>query len=612
MATVTEHLLLASHPVYQRPMSSSPSSSRFFSSPEQSPTSSLPTTAASSTSSVDQLPPALGSEESRLSPCDDFVNMMPHRSETALEDEEASEDHDTISQPPPFNEIHSRSPSPSSPRQLRLTPSTTMDSGVPNRFDTEPSVPSISTSASASAITSIFSAPAPPNHGNHPEHNHTSSPFSFFANSTALHSEYQQQSSAYVKTLKIDVPRKELVLLTGRTTVLKGTLYLNLRKNTKVKSLQLEFTGRSSVTWVDENTYSPATRHTTAPHIEHTWPFISRQHKRPPTVLQAGQHAFPFSLDLPDTLPESLTTTHGKVAYRLQATLVKPGLTFTSSTASTTIRLLRRHPAPSPSSRDFQREGRAVNAAEDKIKYNIAFPQIRLTHAAKIPLQVTVTSPNSRITVNMLQVGLWERVVYRAEGRRRVDMRLVKIQKSEGWPHDLGDGVPIEESVTWNKVLLFDMPTMGNETAQCNPSTDNGLIKVSHILRFSILGADGTKRFRVENEVNLHVLAFADEYDEYHNPTDELPSYLTSFTTPRVSFDSERELDPTDDDLLQALVSRIHLPTYVESEEDTNSRNTSRNVSRSVSQAPSRGTSPERSLSNGIHESAYSSQRPGY
>ncbi|KAF9182744.1 hypothetical protein BGZ51_008730 [Haplosporangium sp. Z 767] len=596
-------------------MASSPSSSRFFSSPDQSPASSLPTTAASSTSSVDQLPPALGSEESRSASCDGFANMMSRRSGIVLEDEEAFEDHDTISQPPPFDEIHSRSPSPSSPRQLHLTSSTTMGSGVPNRFDTETSFPLISTSASASAsaITSIFNAPVPPNHGNRQEHNHMSSPFSFFANSTASHSEHQRQSSANVKTLRIDVPQKELVLLTGRRTVLEGTLYLNLHRDTKVKSLQLEFMGRSSVTWVDENTYSPATRHTTAPHIEHTWPFISHHHKQPATVLQAGQHAFPFSLDLPDTLPESLTTTHGKVAYRLQATLVKPGLRFTSSTVSTTIRLLRKHQAPYPSSRAFQRRGRVVNTAEDKIKYNIALPQTRVTHAAKIPLQVMVSSPNSRISVNMLQVGLWERVVYRAEGRRRVDMRLVKVQKSEGWPHDIGNGVLIEDSVTWNKVLLFDMPTtMGCETGQCNPSTDNGLMKVSHILRFSILGAEGTKRFRVENEVNLHVSALEDEYDQDHDPMNELPSYLTSFTTPRVSFDSERELDPTDDDLLQALVSRIHLPTYAESEEDTNSRNTSRDVSRNVSQAPSRNTSPERPLSNGIHESAYSSQRPGY
>ncbi|KAF8945712.1 hypothetical protein BGZ52_009421, partial [Haplosporangium bisporale] len=86
-------------------------------------------------------------------------------------------------------------------------------------------------------------------------------------------------------------------------------------------------------------------------------------------------------------------------------------------------------------------------------------------------------------------------------------------------------------------------------------------------------------RFRVENEIDLKVLAFEDEYDPEEgedldaDPTNELPSYLTSFTTPRVSFDSERDMDPVGDDLLRALVARIHLPTYAESEEDANSRN---------------------------------------
>lgn len=259
-----------------------------------------------------------------------------------------------------------------------------------------------------------------------------------------------------------------------------------------------------------------------------------------------------------------------------------------------------------------------MNEIDDQVKYRIALPQIRFPHSMKIPLQVAITSPNNEIAVQVLQVGLWERVVYRADERKRVDMRLVKIQKSGGWPHVNSEGLPTTEPVTWNKVLLFEMPQLGPEsTSQCNPSGDNGLMKVTHHLRFTILGFDGVKRFRLENELEVKVLAFEDEspafsdglemeaFDENGEPLSELPSYLTSFSTPRVSFDAERDAVPTeeDDDVLRALVARIHLPTYAESEEDTHSRESSRNGSRTAS--------PERSPSTTTTSSHVSTHSVG-
>ncbi|KAF9966940.1 hypothetical protein BGZ70_000682 [Mortierella alpina] len=446
--------------------------------------------------------------------------------------------------------------------------------------------------------------------GRHPRpaHNHTTTPLSFFGatNGDAQH----HHSFAPVKTLRIELVETEITLAMGRPAMLEGTLYLSLQKSTKVKSLQLEFSGRSFISWADENTYSPAARHTTVPHIEHTWPLVEHQHKQPPTIMPAGVHAYPFSLELPDTLPESLSMAHGKVIYRLTATLTKPGLTFHSSNAIATVNILRRHRAQPLASRTHQRGGRLVNSAQDKIKYMVTLPHLRILHSTKLPLQVSITALTHHTSIQVLQVGLWERAVYRTEDRQRVDMRLVKIQKSEGWSHE-DHSQSLDQSVrTWNKVLLFDMPCIGTAIHQCNPSADNGLIKVTHILRFTVLGSDGSKRFRVENEICLAVLALEDEhhhastgggeedeveYDENGNPVTELPSYLTSFTTPRLSIDSEPELDPTDDDLLLALVAaRIHLPSYAESEDGSNSRGPSRDVSRNVSQATSRNASPER------------------
>ncbi|KAG0079422.1 hypothetical protein BGZ93_007190 [Podila epicladia] len=585
------------------------------------------------------LPPVLPLQPhgSTPAPSDDHPDMVSHPSQILLEDEDdqAYEDRQRASRGRArYHHSHSQGGSPfsSRPNSPSPPPPLTTASTLLNNHALANSVSASPSSYSAEASSTSALQHALSFFGHHSTHStpssiHSSPSASTTGNSHAhTHTDQYPSSASSSKTLRIELSNPEVVLQTGQSTRMEGILYVNLHKPTKVKTLTLEFSGRSSVTWVDDNAYSPATRHTTAPHIEHTWALIPHQHKQPPTVLPAGQHTYPFVLDLPHTLPETLTTTHGKVAYRLTATLTKPGLTFHSSTVTLPVPILRKH--PTQPARSFQRGGRAVSAPEDKIRYKISLPQIRVPHSTKIPLQVSITTPNPRTSVTVLQVGLWERVVYRADGRKRVDMRLVKIQKSEGWPHEDRHGQPSNESVTWNKVLLFDMPPMGSELHHCNPSADNGLMKVTHLLRFSILGTDGLKRFRVENEIDMKVLAFEDEYfpeegeDPDADPTNELPSYLTSFTTPRVSFDSERDMDPVDDDLLRGLLARIHLPTYAESEEDANSRNPSRDVSRDVSRNPSRAqsrsTSPERPASAGSiphhqhHQLGYHLQQPHY
>ncbi|KAI8599450.1 hypothetical protein EDD21DRAFT_379812 [Dissophora ornata] len=620
MAVVTQHpQLMSQSPVSGSQLESPPQSPP--QSPLQPPLESVLATASSSTSSVDRLPPAFCAERATPAPCDDHANMDSHHSDIALDhDEENYQDthhpfqsrqtFSEISQPisPPTTVVTAMAHSSSVGHDMQAaTSSMETDLTPPRRSNTGSSF----APTSATTITSFFTAPrSQPPASQHNRLEHQPSPFSYFAISATTNEDHVR-SAAHVKTLNIQLAQSEIVLMEGKTTKLEGVLHLNLQKDTKIKSLHLDFTGRSSVTWLDENSYAPATRHTTAPHIEHSWPFISQPNKKGVTVVPAGQHTYPFSLVLPDTLPESLATSHGKISYKVTATLTKPGLTFNSSSTTARIQILRRYSSNTPGSRIYQRGGRILSSPEDKVQFKIALPQIRVPHGTKIPLRVSITSPNSRTAVHVLQVSLWERVVYKADGRERVDMRLVKIQKSEGWTSEVRDGRPVVESMTWNKVLLFDMPQMGPEINQCNPSADTGLMKVEHLFRFSVLGSDGAKRFRIEKEIDVRVLAFEDEYlmpegtedDENNDPSNELPSYLTSFSTPRVSFDSEREMDPADDDLLRSLIARIHLPTYAESEEDTRSRgpsrdvsrDPSRDVSRNVSRAPSRATSPERS-----------------
>lgn len=263
-------------------------------------TSPLPTlpenvaaSASSSTCSVDQLPPAFSAEGTTPAPSNSHADMISHHSEIVVVDEDSFED---IHHPPPPAFLEANRPtSPTPPR----TTSTTLiinshplsNSITPNNIhqqrsgsdedyhsDEDRNIRAVAEAEAAasyengeaidlepesrphehvnleptfsSATTGIFTAPAPHSHQtSRHDHHHMSLPFSFFANSSIAHGEHH--NTAHVKTLKIELAQKETVLIAGGATKLEGTLYLNLRHNTKVKSLQLEFSGRSSVTWVD-------------------------------------------------------------------------------------------------------------------------------------------------------------------------------------------------------------------------------------------------------------------------------------------------------------------------------------------------------------------------
>ena len=302
MSTSTQQLPAMDHSVYNSGYTQcSPPESSLPSSPED-----IALSASSSTSSVDQLPPAFSAEGTTPAPCDTHGHMVSHHSEIVVVDEDSFED--IHHAPPPAFSETSRPSSPTPPRTTSTTlivnphplshsltaagllastsrPGTdeveseadqniravavaeeeaAATAAYEDRLEAtnlEPESPTHEnihfTPTFSSSTTSFFTAPAPhaSHHVNRTEHHHMSSPFSFFANSSLAHGEHQ--NPPHVKTLRIELEKNQVVLSTGSTTKLEGTLYLNLKHSTKVKSLQLEFSGRSSVTWVDGKSLSP-------------------------------------------------------------------------------------------------------------------------------------------------------------------------------------------------------------------------------------------------------------------------------------------------------------------------------------------------------------------
>lgn len=300
MSTATQQQPpVMNHPVYRSGyIPPSPPDSPLPCSPED-----VAVSASSSTSSVDQLPPAFSAEGTTPAPCDSHAHMVSHHSEIVVVDEHTFEDIHHAPPPPPFSEI-SRPTSPSPPQTTSTTliinphplshsftaaalQAAAAASSTDEESDADQNIRAATTTESqqaaaatayedrheaidlepesprpyehvhftptfSSSTTSFFTAPAPHAHHHHQHVNRNdnmSSPFSFFAHSSLAHGEHHNPT--HVKTLRIEVEKNEVVLMAGSTTKLEGTLYLSLKHNTKVKTLQLEFSGRSSVTWVD-------------------------------------------------------------------------------------------------------------------------------------------------------------------------------------------------------------------------------------------------------------------------------------------------------------------------------------------------------------------------
>lgn len=215
--------------------------------------------ASSSSTSLDQLLPAMTAEGTTPAPSDDHSDMVSHSSEIILHDEESFHGIHH-SPPPPFEEI-SRPNSPSPPRTvttpLVVDPHPLAHSISAYHHHEETSGPQQIQLPTPGSSTPISSSPPRASrsthhrngHGSFQNHHTLPSPFSFFSHSLTQ-SEHPLVSPP-AKTLKIELEEPEIVLMTGTTATLKGTLFLNLQKNTKIKTLHLEFSGRSSVTWID-------------------------------------------------------------------------------------------------------------------------------------------------------------------------------------------------------------------------------------------------------------------------------------------------------------------------------------------------------------------------
>ncbi|KAF8650278.1 hypothetical protein AX16_005332 [Volvariella volvacea WC 439] len=105
---------------------------------------------------------------------------------------------------------------------------------------------------------------------------------------------------------------------------LSGRVLLYLPEDTSVKQISLSFKGKAVIpTDLDA-------RFTTYPIFDHDWKFLEGE-QRSSRTLRAGYHAFPFHLELPTSLPSSISSTSfgdASISYELNAQVLRSGFNY--------------------------------------------------------------------------------------------------------------------------------------------------------------------------------------------------------------------------------------------------------------------------------------------
>ncbi|KAF9950245.1 hypothetical protein BGZ72_008063 [Mortierella alpina] len=318
----------------------------------------------------------------------------------------------------------------------------------------------------------------------------------------------------------------------GNTTTLTGNLILTLSKPAKVASLAICLSGSTHIAFLGAGKRAHYSRH----HIRSQQFLIEpRPQSDQYTLLSKNTLSYPFSIEIPNTLPPSVTTPQGGTIYRLTAVLtlaksagimsfLSSGSTFTASSIVQLYRAPRNRcqlmeqptAAPSEGNEDEDDEeeyeeivpesqDRGITQTEQRspeddnemmpatvnhtwpgqLETSVAIPFTMLPPTSKPDLHLRVRVLRENMGIKSFQAALWERAVFRVQkagappGSKKhvigVRDRIVSAQRCDaGW---VNDTITSQVPHTFEKVVLFSIPSAvraHNElysSRSCNAST---------------------------------------------------------------------------------------------------------------------------------------------
>ncbi|ERT01907.1 carbon catabolite repression protein CreD [Sporothrix schenckii 1099-18] len=173
--------------------------------------------------------------------------------------------------------------------------------------------------------------------------------------------------------------------------LLKGVLAICVPTSFKIDDIHLRLTGTQRLVWSDPKvtpsglTSSKIDR--TSNILTHQWPSFKGTPGKT-TVLEKGNHEFPFELMLPGDTCESVEGLHeASITYKLKATIVRGKLAYDLHTYKH-VRIVR---TLESSALEFLHAMSVENIWPNKVEYSIVVPQKAVVFGSHIPLECRFT-----------------------------------------------------------------------------------------------------------------------------------------------------------------------------------------------------------------------------
>ncbi|CAE7077124.1 unnamed protein product [Rhizoctonia solani] len=235
-------------------------------------------------------------------------------------------------------------------------------------------------------------------------------------------------AGSHSQALEIVLPNEEIVFRgVGQdveSALLSGHLVLNLTEATNIREITLQLTGKVRIQ-VHDSSHARQGHHS---HVFHTheWSFLEgeRNHKH---TIKAGQHVFPFQVQLPNTLPVSSRTYPGSasIAYKLRATAVRSAFSANFH-AFRSLHLMRSF---SPEAMEYNQTLEIENTWPGKIMYSFVVPHKAFAAGDDIPILVKFQPMAKGVSVQSIVTSIKEYTSIRWRGIQHQETRTVSTTK---------------------------------------------------------------------------------------------------------------------------------------------------------------------------------------
>ncbi|KAH7339823.1 hypothetical protein B0J17DRAFT_716820 [Rhizoctonia solani] len=228
--------------------------------------------------------------------------------------------------------------------------------------------------------------------------------------------------------LEIILPSDEIIFRgVGQdveSALLSGHLVLNLTEATNIREITLQLTGKVRIQ-VHDSSHARQGHHS---HVfyTHDWSFLEgeRNHKH---TIKAGQHVFPFQVQLPSTLPVSCRTYPGSasIAYKLRATAVRSAFSANFH-AFRSLHIMRSF---SPEAIEYNQTLEIENTWPGKIMYSFVIPHKAFAAGNDIPILVKFQPMAKGVTVQSIVTSVKEYTSIRWRGIQHQETRTVSTAR---------------------------------------------------------------------------------------------------------------------------------------------------------------------------------------